>query len=883
MSTDRYTSPLSERYSSKEMQYIFSQDMKFSTWRKLWIALAETEKELGLKDADGNPRITDEQIEELKSHIYDINYDVAKAREKEVRHDVMSHVYAYGQQCPKAAGIIHLGATSCYVGDNTDVIIMTEGLKLVKKKLVNVIDELSKFAMKYKDLPTLAFTHFQPAQPTTVGKRATLWMQELVMDLEDLDHVLSHMKLLGSKGTTGTQASFLELFEGDCAEVFSPVQLGTMTLPNRIIKSAGSGPWKDSTGSNVKPATDWYGTMAENGVSLNIFAGGVVNACGLLPDGLDKEGREDAMKAIAPLIDRIHNAGGKIGVQFCYGGLAPTVPDEKINESTVEELDAFIERVGVAAQRAKEVGIDCIEIKGASADGLNGFLTRRINKREDEYGPQSFENRTRLFRRMIERIKAVNGADYPVGALINGVEENDVTLGDNELFTTIEEGKEIAKCLEAAGADWLQIRVGANGQEMNIWAPDVQHIAEGYDGLTGYGTQFDFDTHFGGMLDGSHSGFGSFLPMVKEIKSAVSVPVGCAAYMDLRVGPDYLNDAIKRGDLDLIFMNRPLNCDPELVTKIKEHRREDVRPCMKCMHCHDNNSPAHVPSSCRMNAAYFNAYTDTMPEGFDPTPAAAQKKVLVIGAGPAGMEAACVAAERGHSVTLCDSADKIGGLLHFARGVKGDHERFDDYLTYIGHQLEKDGVEVKLNTTVDAAAVKEMAPDAVIVAVGGTRESKLSGTGVFTPEQAFGSTQLGEHVVMLGASVQAIDLSAWLVAHGKKVTIVHSGTAADVDKGQSGWFRTYMLPHLRSKGTNIINGATVKGLDNGVLTITTDMGFERTISCDSVVECYDMVPNTDLAEELEAAGYEVHTVGDCAEPYNIQKAVLSGNLAARAL
>ena len=205
MSTDNYVSPLSERYASKEMQYIFSPDMKFSTWRRLWIALAETEKELGLKDADGNPRITDEQIEELKAHVHDINYDVAKAREKEVRHDVMSHVYAYGKQCPKAAGIIHLGATSCYVGDNTDVIIMTEALKLVKKKLVNVIDILSKFAMEYKDLPTLAFTHFQPAQPTTVGKRATLWIQELVMDLEDLDHVLSHMKLLGSKGTTGTQ------------------------------------------------------------------------------------------------------------------------------------------------------------------------------------------------------------------------------------------------------------------------------------------------------------------------------------------------------------------------------------------------------------------------------------------------------------------------------------------------------------------------------------------------------------------------------------------------------------------------------------------------------------------------------------------------------
>ncbi|HBA49992.1 MAG TPA: adenylosuccinate lyase [Lachnospiraceae bacterium] len=214
MSTDRYVSPLSERYASREMQYIFSQDMKFRTWRRLWIALAETEKELGLS-RDGRPVITEEQIEELKSHAEDINYEVAKAREKEVRHDVMSHVYAYGQQCPKAAGIIHLGATSCYVGDNTDIIVMREGLRLLKKKLVNVIAVLADFAEKYKAQPTLAFTHFQPAQPTTVGKRATLWMQEFYLDLEDLNYVLENLKLLGSKGTTGTQASFLELFDGD--------------------------------------------------------------------------------------------------------------------------------------------------------------------------------------------------------------------------------------------------------------------------------------------------------------------------------------------------------------------------------------------------------------------------------------------------------------------------------------------------------------------------------------------------------------------------------------------------------------------------------------------------------------------------------------------
>lgn len=209
---DRYQSPLSERYASKEMQYIFSPDMKFRTWRKLWIALAETEKELGLN-------ITDEQIEELKTYRNDINYDVAKEREKIVRHDVMAHIYAYGVQCPKAKGIIHLGATSCYVGDNTDVIVMTEALKLVKKKLVNVIEKLTKFAEKYKAQPTLAFTHFQPAQPTTVGKRATLWLMELKMDIDDLDYVLDGMMLLGSKGTTGTQASFKELFDNDTEKI----------------------------------------------------------------------------------------------------------------------------------------------------------------------------------------------------------------------------------------------------------------------------------------------------------------------------------------------------------------------------------------------------------------------------------------------------------------------------------------------------------------------------------------------------------------------------------------------------------------------------------------------------------------------------------------
>lgn len=212
MKKNSYESPLNSRYASKEMKYIFSPDKKFKTWRRLWVALAEAEMELGLS-------VTPEQVEELKEHMDDINYDVAEAREKEVRHDVMSHVYAYGVQCPKAKGIIHLGATSCYVGDNTDIIIMYEGLELIKSKLVKVISLLRDFAMEYKNMPTLGFTHFQPAQLTTVGKRASLWLWELIMDLENVNFQLSRAALLGSKGTTGTQASFMELFDGDTEKV----------------------------------------------------------------------------------------------------------------------------------------------------------------------------------------------------------------------------------------------------------------------------------------------------------------------------------------------------------------------------------------------------------------------------------------------------------------------------------------------------------------------------------------------------------------------------------------------------------------------------------------------------------------------------------------
>lgn len=689
------------------------------------------------------------------------------------------------------------------------------------------------------------------------------------------------------KGVLNPQMSDYTSFETDCAEAYSPISLGTMELANRFVKSAGSAAWEDASGSKIPVEVELYGTMAENGVALNILAGGNLSGTGILPGSLEVEGDvNEALATLAPLVERVHAAGGKLGYQMCFGGLAPTVDDSVINETPVEELDAFIEEVGISAERGKQAGFDCIEIKGASADALNGFLTRRVNRREDDYGPQSIENRTRLFCRMIQKIKEVNGADFPVGALINGCEENDASLGENDLYLTVGEAQEIAKALEAAGADWIQVRVGGTGadSEMNIWAPDVQHCVHNADGLTGYGTMFDYAKHYGGYVDGSRSGFASFLPVAKAIKQAVSVPVGCAAYMDFRVGPDYLNDAIKNGELDLIFMNRPLNCDPELVSKMGEGRREDVIPCMKCMHCHDNiGSGRKYPSTCRMNATSFISLTETLPDGAALTPAATPRSVMVIGAGPAGLEAARVAAERGHTVELYDAQMRIGGLMPFARGVKGDHEHFEDYFTYMQHQLDKNGVTVHLSTTVDAAMVEELGPDVVVVATGGARENAYADSGALDPETAFGSAALGQNIVVLGGTVQAIDFAAYLVTEGKSVTIVNPEPEGELDRGQSGWFRGYELSYLYAKGVKAWNSATIDSVSATEVSITTETGLPITIACDNVIDLLNMVPNTGLADELEAAGYEVHAIGDCVEPFNIQRAVSAGNLCARAL
>ena len=674
-------------------------------------------------------------------------------------------------------------------------------------------------------------------------------------------------------------------FSGDVSAIFSPIQVGHMTLRNRIVKSAGSSPWGRGTDGVAPSAMDSYGRMADGSVALILCTGSTVASLGGNPNNkrnLLSENPDEQVAMMKKFTDRIHQGGAYIGVQMEFGGLN-TDP----NVATAEDFERFLTNVKETAALLEKGGFDCVEVKGATTDAMCKMMSRAFNQREDEYGPQSMENRTRLFVQTIQAIKEGTSDNFTVMALINGVQENDTELGKNDGYLTIEESREAAKLLVAAGAASIQVRVGTPGQEINCWAPDCAHTIYKADGNTGFGTQFNYASHFEGLLDGSHSGYGSFIPMAAAMKEAVDVPVGCAGGMDVRLAPDLINQAVADGKVDLVFMNRPLNVDPELPNKMMEGRRDEVMPCMHCLHCHDSiatgKSSRPAQSCCRANATIRTAFSKNMPTVEVP-PAEVKKKVMVIGGGPAGMEAARIAAERGHQVTLFEATTTLGGLLPFAHGVKGPHEALEDFRKYLVRQLELKGVEVRLGVRVKEETVKEFAPDAIVVAVGAERliePDEAEGVSCYDLQMAFGR-DLGNHVVILGADLQAADFAMYQVAQGRQVTLVNELEADDVDVQQSGWFREFAKSYLYAQGVKSWNNATINGVVDGGLSITTDAGIERVIACDSVVESRS-VPNMALADALTAAGYEVHAVGDCAKPWNIQQAVWTANLAARSI
>ena len=506
--------------------------------------------------------------------------------------------------------------------------------------------------------------------------------------------------------------------------------MGALALPNRVVKSAAGFIGVTSRGITGDLHLQHYASLAKGGASVvycDDFAE-LYDHFKAVPDvGKFADWTEDELRTFA---SAIKDNGSRAGYQLAtmglmFSGFEPD-PNALFQSSdcmdmTAQEIQDLIADTVKAASTLKACGFDCVEINAAGENIGQTFMSRNRNKRDDEYGPQSFENRTRFVCEVVRGIKATCGDDFPVQVLVNGAEENDKNIGDNALFTTVEENKEMCKLIEEAGADSLHIRIGPCGMHVAEFAGDsVLFAGFGIEGTTGYGTQFDFQRHWQGMLKADQSGLGVMTKVAAEIKKAVSIPVGAVTYMDPARDPEFFERLIADGEIDFILMNRPLSVEPEYLAKLKEGRLDEIRPCTRCMHCHwDADLEGNQVFSCRTNAAHpFRIVSGQLPGLYDPEPAASAKNVMVVGGGPAGMEAARVAAERGHHVTLYERKGSLGGLLEFASNVKGPHENLIPLKTYLAKQLEVAGVNVVTDQEVDASFISEQAPDAVVLAVG---------------------------------------------------------------------------------------------------------------------------------------------------------------------
>lgn len=661
--------------------------------------------------------------------------------------------------------------------------------------------------------------------------------------------------------------------------LFSEWKLGSMTFSHRMVKSAAF--QLAFMKGNRDEYVNYYKRMAEGGVEMiwiEDFANfWEVTASPLkqAPDVYDVRG----------MVDELHAAGAKLGCQFDTMG-APIGPltftEPFLGNYSTEEVKEWEQAIINMGKRLKDYGFDAYELNFAANNVGQSFLSRARNNRTDEYDASSLENRTRFTVECIKGIKEACGEDFAVQVLLNAVEENDTTLGDNSQYSTIEETIAIAKICEEAGADSLHLRIGPQGEHVAQFAGDLYFTARGLEGYNGFGQRFDFDKHFQGLVRGNHSGIGLNLDIAAKVKAAVSIPVGCATYNDPALAPDLFVSAIEEGKVDFLVMNRPLCVDPQYVNKLRENRLDEIAPCTRCLHCfydtpRDNCHLEH----CRVNAANFRAYGESMPEGYDPVPADTPKNVMVIGGGPAGLEAARIAAERGHSVTVYDKNAAMGGMLPFAEAVKGPHEHLGRLANYLVKQCELQGVTLVNNTEVTADFIEEQNPDAVILAVGGKREStgltSTSATNVISVDDLLGGSA-GDQVVIVGGNMQAVDAALYLMDQGKKVTIVSPYPKADFEKGHSVNVQEFVKPAMFAAGTRLYPNAVVTAVGDGEITFTSEAGVEMILPCDTVVEALDMVPNTELINGLFM---EAIAVGDCIDPYNIANAIATGNLAGR--
>ncbi|MCR5090380.1 MAG: FAD-dependent oxidoreductase [Oscillospiraceae bacterium] len=674
-------------------------------------------------------------------------------------------------------------------------------------------------------------------------------------------------------------------------EFFKSWNFGPLEIKGRLVKSAAGSNYLP--GVSVEEVVDEYSTFTKNSIGL-VWVEDFVNLYSKYPALYKVLTRENCEEYLNGITEAVHAAGGYVGYQLSqmgaqYSGFNPAEHEQfagaEAQDLNQDEISAVIEEFADSALYLKEHGFDAVEINAAGNNICQAFLSRNRNKRTDEYGPDSPENRARFVVEMITKIHEKCGKDFPIQVLINGIEEMDKNIGQNFQMTTVEENKAICKILEDAGAASLHVRIGPCGQHVAEFAADMYFTGYGIDGTTGYGTQFDFSRHFQGKLRANHGGYGLMLDVAKEIKSAVSIPVGTVCCLDPARFPDYFEQALEDGCCDFMLLTRPLQADPEYAQKLKENRRDEIRPCTRCMHCHfDYDEQGNFYEHCRVNAAHMRAHKEAMPEGRIPLKAETPKKVMVIGGGPGGMEAARIAAECGHDVTLYEKNSYLGGLLIFANAIKGPHENLDNLRKYLIRQQEVQGVKVVMSTEVTTNLIKSEAPDIVILAAGGKRDSlglaSSNGTNV-VPMDDLMRAQIGENVVIVGGNAQAVDTAMYLLAQGKKVQIVTPESASMLGKGHSAWVKTFEMPAIYAKGLRVWENAAVKEVGDGNVVIDGGYGVDQTVVCDTVIEAMDMLPNTSLIDGL--SDVETYAVGDCSHPFNIAEAINKANLIARYL
>lgn len=707
----------------------------------------------------------------------------------------------------------------------------------------------------------------------------------------------------------------------DYSHIFSPLKIGGVTLKNRIVKSAaGSEMQKTSTLRPDDEALSYYTRFGEGGVGMVCFEsssvipspsmsgteGGAMPNIPGKPEGaalnmvsLDISTDEgipghkavaDAMHAVdTPIIAQMYD-------MTMLTGASSTITEKYNLESsfssgrmqTTEEVQTEIQQFIDGAERYYKAGFDGVEINCSCNHYFSTYLSRRINKeRTDQYSGESIENRCRIVCEIIEGIRKRVGSDFIIQILYSGIEEDIVDLGKNAECTTVDEAIEFAKLFEKAGASSLHIRSEAYGHHCGGFMPDVLHIPD--HGYTGYGSCIQYGKHMPEVL-GQYDGIGALIEVAAKIKKNVSIPVGAVGSMDPRMAPDLLDNAIAEGKLDFLLMTRPLMADFFLPQKLKEGRREDVAPCTHCMTCFVAPIDMGTPMYCRVNPALSRAFTEDMPEGYDPLPAETPRNVMIIGGGPAGMEAARIAAERGHQVTLYEEKNRLGGRLPALQTLKGSHERIMDHLEYLEHQLDKQKVTVVTGKKVDAAFIASEKPDTVVVAVGSTPDplsdlisagSVMNMNDLLEELEVTGSLDLTDEVVLVGAQFQACEIAIYLCKHKKKVTILNPGPESQFYMNGATWPREMGKSWLYAQGVKVYHNANIHEITSDSVTFDTQYGITKTISDVTVINAMPEQNNRALFEEAQAACDDVYAVGNCYAASTIANATARANIIAR--